>query len=265
MPTFNNVSEQFLPLLKEAVSKYGTVFLTGDVFVAFANLKQAYDPGNRASEFWAVLLELLPLALWVWAVYFVWWLLVPLGRAGVGWKVARLTIFFLVLHEVLAPALVLLFHLDEEQRVVKLSVTVISLALMFVLEHTVTAAVGGHGQDPPHDQHLPAAAPPERRRLRHRRRDAAFHARCVWRLLPWNAGPDPHGFPFCDIGLEAGFWPGRRCRSRRTSPQHRVRPPPCRLDRGELARACGARAAAARACGAGTAAVQSAAAPRTPR
>jgi len=157
LPTFNDVSEQFLPLLNEAVSKYGTVFLTGDVFVAFANLKHAYDPGNGASEFWTTLLELLPLALWVWAVYLVWWLLVPLGRAGLGWKAARLTLFFLVLHEVLAPALVLLFHLDEEKRLVKLSVTVISLALMFVLEHTVTAAVGGHG----HDQHAPPAAPPQ--------------------------------------------------------------------------------------------------------
>jgi hypothetical protein len=33
--------------------------------------------------------------------------------------------------------------------------------MMFVLEHVVMTAIGGHGQAPPHDQHLPPAAPPE--------------------------------------------------------------------------------------------------------
>jgi tetratricopeptide (TPR) repeat protein len=160
LPTFNDVADQFLPLLTEAVKKYGTVFLTGEVFVIFANLKEAYDPGKGASEFWTDLLPLLPLALWVWAVYLFWRLLVPfiatLGPAGVAWKAVRLTLSFLVLHEVLAPALVFLFHLDEDNHLVKLSVIGISLVLMLILEHTVMAAFGGH------DQHPPQAAPPIR-------------------------------------------------------------------------------------------------------
>jgi tetratricopeptide (TPR) repeat protein len=160
LPTFSDVANQFFPLLAEAVKKYGTVIFTGEVVVAFTNLKEAYDPGTGASEFWTVLLDLLPLALWVWAVYLFWRLLMPfiatLGRLGVAWTAVRLTLFFLVLHELIAPALVFLFHLDEDKRVVKLSVIGISLVLMLILEHTVMAIVGGHG----HDQHPPPAAPP---------------------------------------------------------------------------------------------------------
>jgi hypothetical protein len=160
LPTFSGVANQFSPLLLEAVKKYGTVMFTGEVFVAFANLKKAYGSDNGASEFWTILLDLLPLALWVWAVYLFWRLLVPfiatLGPLGVAWTAVRLTLFFLVLHELIAPALVFLFHLDEDKRVVKLSVIGISLVLMLILEHTVMAAVGGHG----HDQHPPPAAPP---------------------------------------------------------------------------------------------------------
>jgi tetratricopeptide (TPR) repeat protein len=161
LPTFNEVFEQFIPLLKEAVAKYGTFFLTGEVFVAFANLKSAYDPGNGVAEFWAALLELLPIGLWVWTVYLAWWLAVPLMRAGIG-LLGAISVFLIALHEVITPALVLLFHLDEEKRLVSIVVALISITLMFVLEHTVMAAFGGHGQHPPHDQHPPPAAPPQR-------------------------------------------------------------------------------------------------------
>jgi tetratricopeptide (TPR) repeat protein len=161
LPTFNHVSERFLPLWKEAVQKYGTVMVTGDIFIAFNNLQQAYDPGNSASEVWTELLERLPLVLWVWVVYFIWWLLVPFARTGIGWKIARYTIFLLVLHEILAPALVFLFHLNEENHAVTLAVIAISVAMMFVTEHVVMTAIGAHGQALPHHQHLAPAAPPE--------------------------------------------------------------------------------------------------------
>jgi hypothetical protein len=62
---------------------------------------------------------------------------------------------------VITPALVHLFHLDEEKRLVSIVVALISITLMFVLEHSVMAAFGGHGQHPPHDQHPQPAAPPQ--------------------------------------------------------------------------------------------------------
>jgi tetratricopeptide (TPR) repeat protein len=160
LPTFSNVSGQFLPLWEEAVAKYGTVFVTGDVFTAFNHLRQAYDPGNAASEFWDTLIELLPIGLWVWAVYLAWWLAIPLIRAGIG-LLGAVSIFLIALHEVVTPALVLVFHLDEEKQLVSIVVALISITLMFVLEHSVMEAFGGHGQHPPHDQHPPPAAPPQ--------------------------------------------------------------------------------------------------------
>lgn len=158
LPTFSDVSRQFLPLWKEAVAKYGTVIVTGDVFVALDNLQKAYDPGNAASEFWHDLLELLPISLWIWAVYLAWWLAIPLIRAGIG-LLGAVSIFLIALHEVVTPALVHLFHLDDEKQLVSFVVALISITLMFVLEHSVMAAFGGHGQHPPHDQHPPPAAP----------------------------------------------------------------------------------------------------------
>jgi tetratricopeptide (TPR) repeat protein len=167
LPLFADVEQRFFSVLTEAVPKYGTFALTGDVAVAFSHLRRAYDPGAGAAHLWTDLLpQLLPYALGVWVILLTTRLVVPfvasLGPLSAAWKILRIAILAVAFHQFSELFFVHVFQLDEAVFWNQLSVWGISGVLTIIVEHTVMAAFEAHqGKQQPHGPVPHAGAPEE--------------------------------------------------------------------------------------------------------
>jgi tetratricopeptide (TPR) repeat protein len=202
LPTFNDVSEQFLPLWKEAVQKYGTVMVTGDIFIAFNNLQQAYDPGTARPKSgpnsWSGCRSFYGFGSFI--LFGGFWCPSHERALDGGSRGTRYSCWCCTRY---SPR--------------RWSSCFISTgkprghASGYRDQRRDDVCHGTHCHDGRWRAWASPTAPPTSGASRSTRAAAGCSTdsmtppslpRCVWRLLPGNAGPDPLGFPFSDIALK---------------------------------------------------------------